>query len=85
MLVTGATGLVGSRIVAALLARDTPVRVLTRDPEAATRKLDARVAAIAWGGVTPPPEALADCDGVLHLAVAKKEREGPRLIDVQVS
>jgi len=24
-------------------------------------------------------------DGVLHLAVAKKEREGPRLIDVQVS
>jgi len=68
VLVTGATGLVGSRIVAALLARDTPVRVFTRDPEAATRRLGPRVSAIGWNGVTPPPAAVDGCDGVLHLA-----------------
>lgn len=35
ILVTGATGKVGRHLVAALLARGTPVRALTRDPAAA--------------------------------------------------
>lgn len=68
VLVTGATGLVGSRIVSALLARNTPVRVLTRDPEAAIRRLGSRVSAIGWDGVAPPAAAVDGCDGVLHLA-----------------
>jgi len=70
VLVTGATGLVGSRIVAALLARAAKreVRVLSRDPETAARRLDPRVAAVGWNGVDPPAAALDGCDGVLHLA-----------------
>ena len=68
VLVTGATGLVGSRIVSALLARDTPVRALTRDPEAAGRRLDSRVAATAWDGITPPAAAGDGCEAGLHLA-----------------
>jgi uncharacterized protein (TIGR01777 family) len=68
VLVTGATGLVGSRIVAALLTRGDSVRVLSRDPEAAASRLDPRVSAIGWDGVCPPPAAVDDCEGVLHLA-----------------
>ncbi|MBW2667712.1 MAG: TIGR01777 family oxidoreductase [Deltaproteobacteria bacterium] len=68
VLVTGATGLVGSRIVAALLARGDSVRVLSRYPEAAASRLDPRVSAIGWDGVRPPPAAVDDCEGVLHLA-----------------
>ncbi len=68
VLVTGATGLVGSRIVSALLARDTPLRLLTRDPEVATRRFGPRVSAIGWNGIVPPSTAVDGCDGVLHLA-----------------
>lgn len=68
VLVTGATGLVGSRLVAALLARETPVRVLSRDPAAAALALDPRIAVIGWGGVVPPSEAVAGCTAVVHLA-----------------
>jgi len=68
VLVTGATGLVGARLVPELLARGASVRVLSRNPQAAADRIDARVEAIGWDGVTPPPDALVDCDGVLHLA-----------------
>jgi hypothetical protein len=68
VLVTGATGLVGARLIPTLQARGTTVRVLSRDPGAAARKIGAAVDAIGWDGITPPPEAVADCDGVLHLA-----------------
>jgi uncharacterized protein len=66
--VTGATGLIGRRLVAALRARDDEPTVLSRDPDRASAALG--VPAHAW---SPPDEpapsaALANCDGVVHLA-----------------
>lgn len=66
--VTGATGLIGSRLVAALKARGDEVTVLTRDPSRATETLG--VAAVRWQPMEEPApaEALDGRDGVIHLA-----------------
>jgi len=66
--VTGATGLIGSRLVAALLARGDRVTALSRDPERATSGLG--VAAVRWdAGLEPAPsEMLAGRDAIVHLA-----------------
>jgi hypothetical protein len=64
--VTGATGLVGARLVPALLDAGHAVRAATRNPQGA--RLDARATAIGWDGRTPPPDALEGCDAVVHLA-----------------
>ena len=62
--VTGATGLIGSRVVAALRERGDEVTILTRDPARAGE-------GVAWrdpAGEPAPAEALAGRDGVIHLA-----------------
>lgn len=66
--VTGATGLIGRRLVAALRERDDEVTVLSRRPEDARRVLG--VEAFAWSPEREPAPAaaLAGRDGVLHLA-----------------
>jgi uncharacterized protein (TIGR01777 family) len=66
--VTGATGLLGSRLVAALKARGDDVTALSRDPARATERLD--VPAERWDLLTDPApvEALAGREGVIHLA-----------------
>jgi uncharacterized protein (TIGR01777 family) len=67
--VTGATGLVGSQLVAELLARGDEVTVLSRDPGRARSTLG-DVEAFAWADPSAGPapvEALAGRDGVLHL------------------
>jgi uncharacterized protein (TIGR01777 family) len=66
--VTGATGLIGSRLVGALRDRGDEVTVLSRDPAAAARRLDAD--AVAWdpSAGPAPASALAGRDGVVHLA-----------------
>src|SRR5215210_7263274 len=68
VLVTGATGLIGSAVCDALLARGDEVVGLTRDPERAKPK-NPTVNWFAWqpGGERPPPEALAEVDGVVNL------------------
>lgn len=68
--VTGATGLIGTKLVGALKARGDDVLVLARDPERATAELGVR--ALAWDAVDgpPPAEALAGRDAVVHLAGA---------------
>jgi uncharacterized protein (TIGR01777 family) len=68
VLVTGATGLIGSALCDALLARGDEVVGLTRDPEKAKPK-NPTVRWHAWQASTerPPPEALADVDGVVNL------------------
>lgn len=68
--VTGATGLIGSRLVRALRTRGDEVTVLSRDPQAATRSLG--VAAQRWDPEQgpAPSAALAGRDGVVHLAGA---------------
>jgi uncharacterized protein (TIGR01777 family) len=66
---TGATGLIGSRVVAALLARGDEVTVLTRDPRRARERLG-DVEAVAWQPLADPAPAAAleGRDGVLHMA-----------------
>lgn len=68
--VTGATGLIGAKLVAALLARGDEVTVLSRDPAKARDALGHAVAAVAWDPSSgpAPADALAGRDGVVHLA-----------------
>jgi uncharacterized protein (TIGR01777 family) len=67
--VTGATGLVGPSLIAALLERGAEVTVLARDPARAQAKLG-EVTAMRWDlmGEPAPAEALAARDAVVHLA-----------------
>jgi uncharacterized protein (TIGR01777 family) len=68
IVVTGATGRVGRRLVETLKERGDDVSVLTRNPERATELLG--VEAFAWEPKSdgPPAEALAGRDAVVHLA-----------------
>jgi hypothetical protein len=69
--VTGATGLIGPQLTAALLARGARVTVLTRDPDRALAKLG-DVTALAWDPIAEaaPVDALSGHDAVVHLAGA---------------
>jgi uncharacterized protein len=68
VVITGATGLIGSRLVARLQDRGDEVTVLTRDPGRARGALG--VPAVRWlpGKDPAPAESLAAADGVVHLA-----------------
>ena len=68
--VTGATGLIGSKVVEELLARGDDVTVLTRSLESARDRLAQGVRAVAWDPESDiaPAAALDGCDGVVHLA-----------------
>lgn len=66
--VTGATGLIGGRLVERLKARGDEVTVLSRNPDGAPARLD--VEAVRWdpGSGPAPAAALAGRDAVVHLA-----------------
>ena len=66
--VTGATGRIGSHLVAALKARGDEVTVLSRNPEGAAERLG--VEALAWDPENEgaPLPALHGRDAVVHLA-----------------
>jgi uncharacterized protein (TIGR01777 family) len=68
VLISGASGLIGSALADALLARGDEVVGLTRDPERARPK-NPTVRWHAWQATTerPPPEALEGVDGVVNL------------------
>jgi hypothetical protein len=72
--VTGATGLIGPPVVAALQDAGAQVSVLSRDPERARKRLrregHAPVDAHEWDlmAAPAPAEALEDRDAVVHLA-----------------
>lgn len=70
VLVTGATGFIGSLVCARLAERGHHPVVLSRDPESARRKLRGVAAAYAWEATEgpPPAEAAEDLDAVVHLA-----------------
>ncbi len=77
VLVTGATGTVGSGIVRALLERKRRVRVLARDPERA-RILFGASADIAAGSLEDPEslrKACADIEEIYHVAGAVDTRK----------
>lgn len=69
--VTGATGLIGSALVAALCERDVEVTVLSRDAERARERLG--VSTVAWDPMREPAPAgaLTNRDAVVHLAGEK--------------
>ncbi len=66
--ITGATGVIGSALVAALRARGDEVTVLSRDPARARAALG--VEAVGWDPLTEPAPAaaLAGRDAVVNLA-----------------
>jgi uncharacterized protein (TIGR01777 family) len=66
--VSGATGLLGRRIVAALRERGDDVTVLSRDPQGASAALGVRAEHWLPESGPAPAEALSDRDGVIHLA-----------------
>ncbi len=68
--VTGATGLIGTRLVAALARRGDEVTVLSRDPARARERLGSGIQAQRWDPLhePAPASALAGRDGVIHLA-----------------
>jgi hypothetical protein len=67
VLVSGATGLIGGRLLLALGRDGFAVRGLTRRPQAAPR-LAPPHRWLAWDGRSVPPEAVAGTAGVVHLA-----------------
>jgi len=68
ILVSGATGLVGARLTAALAEAGATVRALTRAAGSAARILGPRAAPVEWDGIHPPSAGLAGCRAVVHLA-----------------
>ena len=66
ILVTGSTGLVGSRLLASLRDDGLAVGAVTRRPERA--RFRDGVEAIGWDGVHVAPEELAKSGAIVHLA-----------------
>jgi uncharacterized protein (TIGR01777 family) len=66
ILVTGGTGLVGARLIRALLDDGYEVAAVTRRPGRA--RFPAGVEAIGWDGTRVADAELAGCRGVVHLA-----------------
>ena len=66
VLVTGASGLVGGRLVPSLLEDGRRVLAATRSPERA--RFGPGVEAVGWDGVSLPAEVLGRCDALVHLA-----------------
>ncbi|MBV9359218.1 MAG: SDR family oxidoreductase [Chloroflexi bacterium] len=84
ILVAGGTGHLGTALVPLLLARDAPVRVLTRAPERARRLLGGKPE-LAPGDVRDPPSleaALTGVDAVVSAMTGFGPRgDGPRAVD----
>ena len=68
MTITGATGFVGSRLVAALNGRGDDITVLSRDAARAGERLGVDAVAWDWTRGPAPAAALAGRDVVVHLA-----------------
>lgn len=70
VVVTGATGLIGRRVVKGLLERGDSVIALSRDRAKAAATLPEGTETVEWSdptGTLPPIEALAGTDAVMHL------------------
>jgi hypothetical protein len=63
---SGATGLVGGRLLPRLRAAGRPLRAVSRRPGAA--RLPEGVTVHGWDGTRPPAESLSGCAAAVHLA-----------------
>jgi uncharacterized protein (TIGR01777 family) len=68
VLLSGGTGLIGSRLCSGLLRGGAGVRVLTRSSGNVAPRVDGRLVGIRWDGTAPPEGALAESSAVVHLA-----------------
>ena len=67
-LISGATGLVGSRLSASLLSDGLVVRALTRDLKSASARMDPKALLVRWDGTRVPVDAVNGVDAIVHLA-----------------
>ncbi len=72
ILVTGATGFIGSRLCQVLSEAGHTLTALSRDPASAQRRVPVLQHVYAWDALAAPPpvEALSSIDAVIHLAGA---------------
>ena len=68
VLVSGATGVIGGRLVSLLSREGADVRALTRTPERIAGRPRQGVTAVAWDGVHAPADAVRGTAAVVHLA-----------------
>lgn len=70
ILITGATGFIGSHLSEHLNNEGHRVTALSRDPDGARRQVPALAGAFAWSPLSerPPAEALRDVEAIVHLA-----------------
>src|SRR5574340_200492 len=69
VVVTGATGFIGRKLVTRLLSNGHEVTALTRNPAAARERLPAGCGCHRWDPAAgPDPQALAGRDALVHLA-----------------
>ena len=68
VLVTGATGMIGRRLLRRLVDDGHSVRAWARDVERATRQLPAACEVEPWDGIAVEPGRLRGVDVVIHLA-----------------
>ncbi len=90
VLVTGATGFVGQKLVAALLSRGDGVSVTSRDKALAERTFGARVSVVEWDGRDEGAarSMIAGADTVVHLAgasVADSRWSHARIVELRES
>lgn len=67
VLISGATGLVGSQLTRMLADKDIRVRSLSRSAPASPARDEAQPR-FRWDGIDPGREAVAGCEAVVHLA-----------------
>jgi uncharacterized protein (TIGR01777 family) len=69
VLITGATGFIGTHLCRRLAGAEHEVIVLTRDPDSASRRIRSEARAYRWLPMAspPPPEALQDVDAIVNL------------------
>jgi len=68
VLVSGATGLIGQRLLGALAREGAPVRALTRWPERSGERLQSAAEVMGWDGLEFHPAHLEGTGAAVHLA-----------------
>ncbi len=90
VVISGGTGFIGRRVVAALLERGDAVTVLTRSVQAAKRSVDSRATLVAWDPERAETwaQTVREGEAVIHLAgegVADKRWSAARKRELRTS